>query len=232
MKLNIDNLNLVKKKLELSNKLGIKNIIIEFDKDVKSLPKRVIDLLEKENSFNFFYRVNLKLENLKDFKESINQFNNYPYIVSVESANKDLQIYAARDSRVDIISFSEINILKTLSEGIISLTKQNESFVEFSLNPIMKDNKIEQSKNFRKLYKHLHRSINQKANIIISGNFSELHHLRHPRSLISICNTLLEIPLSQSKYFFTESVQKLLNRVEKRRLKSLIEDRVKLIPRD
>jgi len=125
-----------------------------------------------------------------------------------------------------------MHILKTLSAGVISLTKQNDSFIEFSLNSIMSDKKGQQSKNFRQIYKYLGRAMKNKANILVSGNFYEAYHLRHPRSLISILNTLLEIPLQQSKLFFRENVEDLLKRVNRRIDKNFIENQVKLIPRD
>ena len=79
----------------------------------------------------------------------LGNFNKSMDLLSVETFDKDTQIYAAKDSRVDILSFSEQKFLKTLSRGVISLVKQSGSFIEFSLAPIMITNKSIQSKNFR-----------------------------------------------------------------------------------
>ncbi|MFX0143912.1 MAG: hypothetical protein ACFE9C_07535, partial [Candidatus Hodarchaeota archaeon] len=140
----------------------------------------------------------------------------------------DIQLQAARDSRVDIISFSNPQIIKTLTPGVISLTKQNNSFLEFSLASIFIPNKVNQSKNFRDLYRFIHLALKNKAYCIISGNFDELYDLRHPRALISICNSLLGIPLHQAKKIFITNPILLLERIE-RRINSKLESGVKLI---
>lgn len=224
-----NNIELMNKKVEFSRKLGIKNLIIEFNTDIRKVSKDIKAKLDKLEDFNIYYRVNLNIENTKQFRKKIREFQRYPYIISVEAFNKKVQINAAKDTRVDILSFSDINILQSLTPGIISLTKQNNSFIEFSLNTIMLDNKINQSKNFRKLYKFINMALELKANILINGNFSNPYYLRNPRSLISICTTLLEIPLMKSKYFFRENVLKLLERVENRKKNNNVDDTIKII---
>jgi RNase P/RNase MRP subunit p30 len=224
-----NNIELMNKKVEFSRKLGIKNLIIEFNTDIRKVPKDIKAKLDKLEDFNIYYRFNLNIESTKEFRKKIREFQRYPYIISVEAFNKKVQINAAKDTRIDILSFSDINILQSLTPGIISLTKQNNSFIEFSLNPIMIDNKINQSKNFRKLYKFINMALELKANILINGNFSNPYYLRNPRSLISICTTLLEIPLMKSKYFFRENVLKLLERVENRNKNNNVEDTIKII---
>ena len=109
---------------------------------------------------------------MKEFKRTISQFNNNHDIVSLESSDKQIQIQAAKDARVDIISYSSIEILKTISPGVISLTKQNNSFIEFSLAPIFVESKSIQSKNLRNLYRGVHLALNLKANLdnFLSGS--------------------------------------------------------------
>jgi len=149
----------------------------------------------------------------------------------VESADKKIQIQAAKDSRVDVVSFSEQAVLRTIFPGVISLTKQNQSFIEFSLASIMVKNKSLQSKNLRNLYRGVQLANNLNANYIISGNFDDLYAIRHPRALISICHTLLGISVLRAKNSFSKNVVSLLNRVQMRKDKNFIETGVKLISR-
>jgi RNase P/RNase MRP subunit p30 len=166
---------------------------------------------------------------LDDFKNSIKEFRNFSDIIGVESSEKNVQIQAAKDSRVDLISFSEPSNLRVISPGIISLTKQNNSYIEFSISPIMTQNRANQSKFLRSLYRGLHMALNLKGNIILSGNFQQNFDLRNPRALISICTTLLGISLNKSKELFRENVHGLLKRVENRNNRNLIEPGVKII---
>ncbi len=147
----------------------------------------------------------------------------------MESSNKDVQIHAARDSRVDIISFSNQQNLKTLTPGVISLIKQNLSFIEFSLASLMIKNLTTQSKNFRMLYRFIKLALDLKTNCIISGNFKNLYDFRHPRALVSICNSLLEIPLNEAKKIFKNNPEILLKRVKKRLNSDEYENGVQLI---
>ena len=86
-----------------------------------------------------------------------------------------------------------------------------------------------QSKNFRNLYRIIHKVRKLKGSYILSGDFNELYDIRHPRALISICYTLLDIPLAELKRAFKENPLKLLKKIEKRQDSAILENGVKLI---
>jgi len=216
-------------KLRFCKSLGIKNLILEPTKKFKLLTPELNNNIEKFPSIKLYYRFNLKPTNLNEFKKVLKNFDSFPYILSIESLNKDIQIQAAKDSRIDLISFSDQELLKTITPGVISLTKQNNSFIEFSLSPIMAKNKANQSKNLRNLYRCIQLAIELKANYIISGNFEDLYDMRNPRALISICHTLLGMPLTKAKNGFSNNVLRLLKKVELRQDSNVIETGVKLI---
>jgi RNase P/RNase MRP subunit p30 len=223
-----DNFTEISKKLEFCEKLRIKNIILEPKKNTKLISPQFKKKIRSKTKLNIFFRINLRIENLDDFKNRIKIYNNFPDILSIETFNKEVQLQAAKDSRVDIISFSDPQIIKTLTPGVISLTKQNNSFLEFSLASITISNKTIQSKNFRNLYRFIQLALKNKANCIISGNFDDLYELRHPRALISICNSLLGISLERAKKIFMKNPILLLERKEKH-LNDNIEPEVRLI---
>jgi len=224
-----EDISSITKKLQICEDLRIENVILESKKDLNKIPVEIKKKLQEQSKLNLSYRLNLKPNNLNDFKRRIKQFNKFSDILSIESMNKDVQIHAARDSRVDILSFSNQTILKTLTPGVISLIKQNKSFLEFSLASIMIENKALQSKNFRNLFRFIQLSLKKKVNIIISGYFDKPYNLRHPRSLISICHTLLEIPIIEAKKAFSENPRLLFERVKKRLDNNQIESGVRLI---
>ncbi|MFX1377812.1 MAG: RNase P subunit p30 family protein [Promethearchaeota archaeon] len=218
----------IREKLEFCEKLGIKNVILEPKDNSNTIPLDIKKKLKNNSKLNIYFRINLRLNNLEDFKKKIKKFNNFSDILSIESFNKEVQIQAARDSRVDIISFSNPQIIKTLTPGVISLTKQNNSFLEFSLASIMISNKANQSKNFRNLYRFIQLALKYKANCIVSGNFDDLYDLRHPRALISICNSLLDVSLDKAKKIFRLNPILLLERVAKHG-NNILEPEIRLI---
>ncbi|MFX1280633.1 MAG: RNase P subunit p30 family protein [Promethearchaeota archaeon] len=194
-----NNLEEIETKIKLCKDLGIKNVILEAVNNKNKIPLELRKKLQTRSDINIYFRTTLKPENLEEFKTNIRKFTNTRDILSIESMNKEVQLQSAKDSRVDLVSFSDPEILKMLTPGVISLTKQNESFIEFSLAPLMVSNNTIQSKNFRTLYKNIQIATSLKANYIISGNFTNIYNYRHPRALISICYSLLGIPINIAK---------------------------------
>lgn len=223
------NFDVLKKKIDFYKNLNVDNLILEPQKNLNQFTLNLKEKIRDKTNINIFYRFNLQINEVNEFKKQIKRFNKFPEILSIESLNKDVLILAARDSRVDIVSFSDQNNLKRLTPGIVSLIKQNGSFIEFSLSPLMIKNKSKQSKNFRSLYRALQLVMKLKPNCIISGNFKNLFDFRHPRALISICNTLLDIPLDEAKRFFKENPRKLLRRVHQKGDNNIFEEDVKII---
>ena len=66
-------------------------------------------------------------------------------------------------------------------------------------------------------------------NYIISGNFNKPYDLRHPRNLISICYSLLGLPIFEAKKAFLENTKKIIERINNRQNKDILESGVKLI---
>jgi RNase P/RNase MRP subunit p30 len=196
---NLQNFNDFKKRLEICEDLGIKNLILELENNRNRSSLELRKKIKTDSKIKIYFRGNLRVNNIEDFKVKIKKLSKFYDIISVESLNREVQLMGAKDSRVNIVSYSDPEILKTLTPGVISLTKQNNAFIEFSLAPILVQNKTVQSKNFRILYKFIHMALNLKANFIISGNFLNMFDYRHPRTFISICYSILGVPMSLAK---------------------------------
>ncbi len=210
----INNIDEIEDKLKFCKELGIKNIILEPTNEIYKIPSDIRDKVEKTKNINIYFRINLKLKTIEEFRKKVIKFNNFQDILSIESLNREVQLNCSKDSRIDIISFSDPDIIKTLTPGVISLTKQNNSFIEFSLAPIMVNNKTIQSKNFRNLYKFAQLALRSKANYIFSGNFMNMYDYRHPRALISVCHSLLEIPIGTAKRAYITNPKMLIEKTK------------------
>ena len=231
LRLNLNNFEDIMQRLIFCRDLGINNLILDFENGANKITPELKEKISKTSALKIYYRITIKPKNLDDLKKRLKQSKNISVITSVESSDKKIQIQAAKDSRVDIISFSDESIIKTITPGVISLTKQNNSFIEFSLGSIMVKNKAIQSKFLRSLYRALQLAMLLNANYIISGNFDDMFKLRHPRALVSISHTLLDMPLVNAKKAFSENVIALINRAKMRQNKNYIEPGVKLINR-
>jgi len=222
-------LNQIKEYFYICEKLGIRNLILEPKNNTLFITSELKKKIQKETTIQLYFRVNLKIDALKEFKKKIRKFNNFQDILSIETLNKEIQLQAAKDSRVDVISFSDPKILKTLTRGVVSLASQNNSFLEFSLSPLTVENKSLQSKNFRNLYRAMELIKRNENNYIFSGNFNEPYDLRHPRNLISVCVSLLGIPFLEVKKAFSENPRNLIQKVQNRQDKDILESGVRLI---
>jgi RNase P/RNase MRP subunit p30 len=231
LRLNTNNFKEIERKLRFCKLLGIQNVIVELENNREKKQPDLKRRIEEITNINIKYRTTINPKNLESLIKKLKGIGQSSNVIVVESADKKIQIQAAKDSRVDVISFSEQAVLKTIFPGVISLTKQNQSFIEFSLASIMVKNKSLQSKNLRNLYRGVQLANNLNANYIISGNFDDLYSIRHPRALISICHTLLGISVLRAKNSFSKNVVSLLNRVQMRKDKNFIETGVKLISR-
>ncbi|MHA2036459.1 MAG: RNase P subunit p30 family protein [Promethearchaeota archaeon] len=225
---NIDDFNDIDTKIDICENLGIKNIILEPRNGIEIIPLEFRKRILKNQIINIYFRINLKTNKIEDFRNKIKKYNNFADILSVESSNREIQLQSAKDSRVDIVSFSDPDIIKTITPGVISLTKQNNSFIEFSLAPIMVDNKAIQSRNFRSLFKFTQLALKLKANCILSGNFTDKFNFRHPRALLSICNSLLGIPLNLARKAYIKNPKILVEKTRKN-YDGIIEPGVKLV---
>ena len=231
LRVKTNNFKEIEQKLRFCKLLGVQNVIVEFENNQEKMQPDLKRRIEEITNVNVKYRTNIYPKNLDNLIKKLKGIGQSSNIIVVESPDKKIQIQAAKDSRVDVISFSEQAVLKTIFPGVISLTKQNQSFIEFSLASIMIKNKSLQSKNLRNLYRGVQLANKLNANYIISGNFDDLYSIRHPRALISVCHTLLGISILRAKNCFSKNVVSLLNRVQMRQDKNFIESGVKLINR-
>lgn len=218
--------------LKFCEQLNISNLILEPLINSRNLREEIFNKIRKRTKIKIFFRFNLKPRTIKEFKKEITFYQKFPNIISLETQVKEIQIQAAKDSRVHVLSYSDPSNMKTATPGVISLAKQNKTFIEFSLAPIMIKNRSMQSKNFRLLYRFIQLILKLKPNYIISGNFDNIYDLRHPRNLSSICYTLLGMTVDKAKNGFSKNVEMLLNQIEIRENNQIVQEGVHLIKKD
>ncbi|TFG16479.1 MAG: hypothetical protein EU531_06355 [Promethearchaeota archaeon] len=232
LRVDFEDLDSVYRVLKFCEKLNISNLVLEPLNNSKYFREEIFHEIRENTNINLFFRFNLKPRTVKEFKKEIKFYQKVPHILSLETQVKEIQIQAAKDSRVHVLSFSDPINMKTATPGLISLAKQNDTYIEFSLAPIMRKNRALQSKNFRILYRFIQLILRMKPNFIISGDFDIPYELRHPRNLSSVCHTLLGIPLDQAKNAFSKNVELLLSKIKSRRKNKLIQPGVRLIKGD
>ncbi|MHA1338206.1 MAG: RNase P subunit p30 family protein [Promethearchaeota archaeon] len=232
LKIKSNNNGEIERKLSIYEEIGVKNIFLEFIESDNLLNFKRIRDLNLNSKMKIYYRLTLLPKNIDDLRKKLKKYQNLDGIIVVESNDKKIRAFAAKDSRVDLISLSNIQMVKELTYGLISLTKGNNSFIEFSLSPILKSNRFEQSKYLRALYKAIQKILKLKGNYIFCGNFDNIYDFRHPRALASVCHTLLGMSLNSAKKGFRENVKLLLQRARNRRDELYFESGVRFIRKE
>ncbi|MGV9172255.1 MAG: RNase P subunit p30 family protein [Promethearchaeia archaeon] len=196
--------------LEFCEKLGIRNLIVEPLSANTPITENIKRKIQTFSDIKIYYRITINPQSLKDFNKEIQKFNNFGNILAVESADKKVQLKASKDSRVDVLSFSNINYIKRISKGVLSLLSQNNTYLELSLSPLLINNQSEQSRNFRIFYRTMETVLNERVKYLLCGDPHTEFDLRNPRSLISICVSLLDIPIQKAKMGFEKYPQELI----------------------
>ncbi|MFO8019297.1 MAG: RNase P subunit p30 family protein [Promethearchaeia archaeon] len=210
LRVDLQNSEEVAEYLNTCEQVGITNLIIEPLTSEFMITDAIKNQIQSLTNIKIYFRITMNPRNLKEFNRKIQKFNNFKYLLAVESSNKRIQLKASKDSRVDILTFSNIRKIKSISKGVLSLLSQNNTYLELSLSPLLINNKSEQSRNFRITYRFMERVLNSRVKYLLCGDAPSRFCLRNPRALISICVSLLDIPIQKAKMGFEKYPQTLV----------------------
>ncbi|MHA1871638.1 MAG: RNase P subunit p30 family protein [Promethearchaeota archaeon] len=223
-------LDVLKKKFNILKWVGYQRIFIDMvfkkNKDFDQILKKIEDITD----LPVYGRIIFKPSSLKDLKNNLNYANKLKkFILTLESIDKDILSFAAKDSRIDVISLRTSQLLSNISDGILSLIRQNNKYIDISLYHTFSLNNFERSKYFREFSKIIHFLRKHPLIGLYSGIEDSYYYIRGPRAIISILNSIFELPLIKSKYLLRENPQTLLEKIEERTDRNFIMDGVRII---
>jgi len=232
-RINLDGLSLqqIIKKLKLYQKLGFHQFILDqkfsdengdcspvtsLNKDYQNKIHRIISIVDPPS-----------ISELKKLLSKITSLKRY--IIAIESDNKDILAFAANDSRILVIQATKLKYMKILDDGIVSLLKQSKKYVCFSLIGIFKQQGLLRSRNLREISKFLSLFKNKEYILIYGDDEDDNLFLRGPRELISVLNSIFDIPILKAKSFFRDNPLNLVNYVERKLSSNTIEEGLRII---
>jgi len=92
LRVNLENINVIKKKLDFYERLGVKNLILEPRNNIRRIPLELKKKIENVTKINVYYRITLKPSGLNELKNSIKEYNNFTDLLSVETLDKETQL--------------------------------------------------------------------------------------------------------------------------------------------
>jgi len=222
----------IKKKLNIYKFVGFHVIFVEYNFDFNFEFRAHLNKLQKLTTLKLVGKIAFHPVSIKDLKKKLQKVQNYKdFALSVVSNNKEILTFAANDSRIDIISFTNIENIKDLTPGLISLLKQFEKFFEISIIDILISHNNNRSRVFREIYKIL-KLVNHNTKILLfGGSERENFYIRGPREIISIFHSIFNLNLAQSKRIVRENPSELMNRLISRNNPDYLQTGVEIVNR-
>ncbi|TET79132.1 MAG: hypothetical protein E3J43_03780 [Candidatus Heimdallarchaeota archaeon] len=157
-------------------------------------------LLEMDlNQHIIVTRKNVSGKNIDEIKKNLSKIRFQYELIGIFSETKNILKWAANDRRIDFFTVDLSSNISSIDAALCSLIKQNNKFVELSLNPLLTssdDKKFSQSlRNGKKLMKLL---IQNRISFIFSMNPKSPLHLRNG-SQMRFLGELLGVSYNQTK---------------------------------
>lgn len=220
------------KKLNIYKFVGFHVIFVEYNFDFNFEYRAHLNKLQELTTLKLIGKIVFHPVSVKDLKKKLQKVQNYKdFAISIVSKNKDVLTFAANDSRVDIISFTNIENIRNLTPGLISLLKQFNKFFEISIIDVLITNNSNRSRVFREIYKIL-KLVNKNPEILLfGGSERENFYIRGPREIISIFHSIFNLNLAGSKRIVRENPSELIKRLIARNNPNNLQKGVEIITR-
>jgi len=230
----IDNLSIedILNKIELYKWIGYQNLFISFNYDNINKARNIISMIKSKISLNIYGKIQIFTDNLKDLKIKLKNIQEYrDFAISLATKDINSLLFAANDSRIDIISVCNREFLKEITPGVISLVKQQAKtkFIEFSLISALEEDYYNRAQIFRELGIFLKWAIKNENILIYGGSERDPALIRGPKEIIYSIYTIFNIPLNKCKRIFRENSKLLIDKIINRNENSYFTNELKFI---
>ncbi|MHA1727177.1 MAG: RNase P subunit p30 family protein [Promethearchaeota archaeon] len=219
-------------KLQIYRFVGYQRLMLNFEFSECTDYTSRLRFFQNNTNLELFGKIVFHPRSISNLKKNLQKIKEFKkFAVAIESSDKKILTFAANDSRVDILTFYSIDVLRNLTPGIVSLLKQTKTFLEISLIDAICTHKTKRSRVFREIYKILN-LVNYREDILLFGGAEkEIRYIRGPREILSIFHAIFNIPLQKCKNILNKNPEILVQRLEQRQNPNFIESGVKIINR-
>ena len=170
-------------------------------------------------------------QNIQTLKSQLSRALGTKALLAVETDNETILNTAARDGRVDIISFPTAQHLKALSKGNLSLAKQNNCTIDLSLKSLIFRWNTQKTRNLRMFYRLFKKGKVVTNTYTLGTNSTDPYKIRGPTESIAILQSYFKIPHMHAKKFVQINCEKLVLRYIKRDQELFISSGVEIVDR-
>ena len=219
-----------KYKFDVYRFVGYNSLIANFEYSPNKDYRTLLQGLQEESSLNIYGKIIITPKTQKDLKNALKNVKSYSdFLICVNSIDKDILTIAINDSRVDIISFPNIQDLRYVTSGIISLLKTQEKFIEISIRDVLRTTTQERSRLFHEIDKFL-RTVSNNTQILLYGGYERsIYEIRGPHEIATIFTAIFDLPLQTSKKIVQSNPERLIEILLERKSSNHFSQGVRII---
>ncbi len=219
-----------KHKFDIYSFVGYNTVIANFEYSPTKDYRTLLQDIQDHSSLKIYGKIMIFPKTQKDLKNALKNINSYSdFLISVSSLDKDILTMGINDSRVDVLSFPNIQDLGNVTSGIISLLKTNEKFLEISFRDVLRSSTHERSRLFHDIDKFLS-IVSPNIQILLYGGCERsIFEIRGPHEIATIFTAIFDLPLQTSKKIVQSNPERLINMLQERKSSDHFSHGVKII---
>lgn len=183
--------------------------IIEFSREKKYFGKKSFE------EFTYFPVVEIKTENIQDFKKMLKNVRERFLVVCVHGGNYEINRAACEDSRVDILFHPELGRKDCgLDEYCLKKAKENEVVIGVNFRNVLETHRKHRVSILKNISENIRLCHEIGVNMIIASCAKNIWQVRDPRALASFIN-VLGMDLGKAIESSSEKLEKIVEKNEK-----------------
>jgi len=210
--LNLKDQGKIRQMIEKSAELGYKAVGVAFPQKFYRNDAEKIRKICKEFDIEFISRIDLKPTNTTELLKSLRILRRRVEIISVNCISKGVARQAAKDRRVDILSFSHLDMKRRFFDSAeAELASKSQVALEFDLAPLLYLYGYQRIRLLSKLREETFIAKKYKVPIILSSGANNVSLLRKPEDYASL-GYLFGLDLNDARDSMSKNPKEIIER--------------------
>ncbi len=214
--------------LELASKLGFKGIAIASERPAPQALRNEAQTLD----IDLASRIDLRPRNTNELSKTLRRVRRKFEIVAVRCENKAVSRQAAKDHRVDILTFPPLKTGRSrggLDRQGASLAAKSNCAYEVSLSDLLDSSAGERARVLVNLKRDIWNATHEGVSVVVSSGATTPLRMREPRAIASI-TSLLDLPEEKGLDAVSVTPTKILERNQEKLGPGFVSPGVKEVP--
>lgn len=186
LRLDFSDFDQVARVIGKASRLGYKSVAAPLPQNAETLVQEMGKLC-KEAKLKFVTRLDLRPRTPKELLSLLRKFRRSYEVIAVICESKDVSQQAAKDRRVDLLNFAQLDPRRRYFDAAeAELASNSLSALEIDVQPVLNLEGITRIKLLSKLQKEVSTAIKSHVPIVVSSGASEELLMRNPQELVAL----------------------------------------------